>query len=108
MGRPPIRKRAMTDAERQQRRRKKLRRERSDEIKKKHRAIARDKQAESYIPMPPGITHWETVVVQTAEGEREIFAPKTRPLAAFNSLEDVDIEALLKQLQAELERRGQA
>ncbi len=97
----------MTDAERQHRRRKKLRRERSDELKKKYRAIARDKQAENYMPYPPGITYWKTVVVQTTDGEREIFAPKTRPLAACSTdLEDDDILSLLFRLRKEAKRRG--
>ena len=49
--------------------------------------------------MPPGITYWEKIVVQTAEGDREISVPKTRPLAACRTgLDDDDVLALLDEL----------
>jgi hypothetical protein len=64
-----------TAAERQRRRRKRLRRERSDELQKI--ATRRDaaESLKAYIPYPPGITYWELVPVQTPEGPRETWLP---------------------------------
>lgn len=107
MGRPPILKRgAMTAAERQRRRRRRLKKEQRERVGKATAARHRDEQAEKYIPYPPGITYWEKVRVQTAEGEREIFPPTTKPLAACRrDLDDNDIAALLDGLHKEMDRR---
>ena len=58
MGRKTIGKKPMTPAERQRRRRKRLKTERSAEVRKKLAAKARDERALQYNPMPPGITVW--------------------------------------------------
>ena len=107
MGRKSIRKTAMTPAERQRRRRAKLKREESDDLKKKRAAKARDKRDREYRPVPPGMTYWYQARIQTENGERLIWQPKTRPLAACRTdLEDEDILALLRQIENEAIRRG--
>lgn len=100
MGRQPIGKAAMTAAERQRRRRRKLRQGRRFEIDKKHRAMAREREAERYIPTPPGITHWEHVPTVTADGSRrKVWAPVTKPLATCAAnLDDDDVLVLLVSL----------
>ena len=102
MGRKPIGKRAMTDAERQRKRRQRLRRERAaNEKRAKRRAKA------TTIPSPPGITYWREVLVQTAEGEKAIIAPTTRPLAACDTdLSNDEVRALARQIAAIAKRRG--
>ena len=65
------------------------------------------KIAEAYIPTPPSITYWTKVAVVTLEGEREVYAPTTRPLANVNLhlFDDADIKALLDALAVEATRR---
>jgi hypothetical protein len=59
-------------------------------------ALDRQKNREKYIPMPPGITYWHSVTVETPAGPREINVPRTRPLASCErDLEDDDVLALL-------------
>jgi hypothetical protein len=107
MPRPPIGKKAMTPAERQRRRRKKLRKEQSNDWRCRERLMLREKKARNYIPMPPGITFWRKVEVQTAEGPDTIFTPTTRPLAKCETdLDDDEIVALLTQLRDLAEKRG--
>lgn len=107
MGRKPIGKRAMTPAERQRRRRKKLKRERSAEARRKERLRRRDEHALEYQTMPPGVTYWREVTVQTDEGEREVFAPVTRPLAVCETaLDDEEVRQLLRQLVRMAKARG--
>jgi hypothetical protein len=100
--------RAMTAAERQARRRKRLRKERDAEWKRKERLRRREKNARDYIPTPPGVTYWRQVRVVTPEGEeRDVWAPRTRPLAACrNDLEDDDVRALLFALHTLARQRG--
>ena len=100
MGRPSIGTRAMTAAERQQRRRKILDAEKSVVVRKAQRAKRRAEEAERYIPYPPGVTYWHKVNV-AVQDEREILVwrPETRPLAACQaSIENEDVLALLRQL----------
>ncbi len=106
MGRKTIGKKPMTPAERQRRRRKRLKADRSDEVRKKSAAKARDERALAYNPMPPGVTVWRVVRVKARE-EVEIWQPATRPLAAFqDGLEDDDILALLRDLRILAAERG--
>jgi hypothetical protein len=96
MGRPPIRKKgAMTAADRQRRRRKPSR-ERAEQILKQ------------YIPMPPGISYWDQVEVETPEGPRKVWTPRVKPLAsiAHNELTDEEILELLRQLKALARQRN--
>ena len=108
MGRKPIGKRAMTPAERQARRRAKLRKEASKAVSAGKRRAARDKANARYIPYPPGITYYEAVTVTLQDGgKREIWTPKTRPLAACHTdIADDDVLALLEQLNAIAKERG--
>lgn len=107
MGRPPIGRKAMTPAERQRKRRGKVIRAQVAAATKGKRDRAKDKAHAAYIPKPPGLTYWEQVTVQTAEGERTAWAPKSRPLAACHSdLTDGDVLALLEQLEAIARERG--
>jgi hypothetical protein len=63
--------------------------------------------AATYVPVPPGITYWERVAILTAEGEREVWSPSTRPLAACSSsLTDEDVRALLTELTQIALQRG--
>ncbi len=106
MGRNSIGKKPMTPAERQRRRRKRLRADRSDEVRKKSAAKAREERALAYIPMPPGITVWFKKRMRARE-EQEIWQPRTRPLAAFqDGLEDDDILSLLRDLRILAAERG--
>ena len=106
MGRNPIGKKPMTPAERQRRRRKRLKANRSDEVRKKSAAKAREERALAYIPMPPGITVWYLKRMRARE-EQEIWQPRTRPLAAFqDGLEDDDILSLLRDLRILAAERG--
>ncbi len=106
MGRKPIGKKPMTPAERQRRRRKRLKADRSDEVRKKSAAKARDERALQYIPMPPGITVWFKKRMKANE-EFDAWIPRTRPLAAFqDGLEDDDILALFRDLRILAIERG--
>ena len=106
MGRKTIGKKPMTPAERQRRRRKHLKTERSTEVRKKLAAKARDERALQYNPMPPGITVWRKVRVKARE-DTEIWQPKTRPIAAVqDGLEDNDILSLLRDLRILAAERG--
>ena len=106
MGRKPIGKKQMTPAERQRRRRKRLKTERSAEVRKKLAAKARDERALQYNPMPPGITVWRKVRVKARE-DTEIWQPMTRPIAAVqDGLEDNDILSLLRDLRILAAERG--
>ena len=106
MGRKSIGKKPMTPAERQRRRRKRLKTERGAEVRKKLAAKTRDEKALQYNPMPPGITVWRKVRVKARE-EMEIWQPTTRPLAAFqDGLEDDDILSLLRDLRILAAERG--
>jgi hypothetical protein len=65
------------------------------------------KVAESYLPAPPGITHWCRVTVTTPEGEQQVWVPKTKPLAVCeNQLEDDEVTGLLAHLAALAIKRG--
>ena len=106
MGRNPIGKKPMTPAERQQRRRKRLKADRSAEVRKKLVGKARDERALAYNPMPPRITVWFKKRMKAGE-VAEIWQPRTRPLAAFqDGLEDDDILALLRDLGILATERG--
>lgn len=98
----------MSAAERQRRRRERLRKEQDKAVAAGKRAMAADKARANYIPMPPGITYWRKVVVQTAEGEREVWTPETRPVATLDAvdLSDDDVMALLVKLRAVAVARG--
>lgn len=97
----------MTPAERQARRRKRLRKERSVEVRRLERLLRRERNALAYIPSPPGITYWRSVTVLTDEGEQEVLTPKTRPLATCaNQLEDDEVRSLIHQLHAIARERG--
>lgn len=99
MGRPPIGKRAMSDAERQRRRRARLAKEHKTVIARKLRFKQREEAAVNYVPTPPGVTYWTQVVIETPCGPKAIFSPTTRPLAACAAdLEDEDVLALLQQV----------
>ena len=107
MGRPHIGKRAMTDAERQQRHRKKLDKESAAELRKRKRQMLLDEKAQRYQPRPPGITYARRVTVLTPEGDQEVWTSLTRPLATCETeLEDEDILALLCRLLQIAEQRG--
>lgn len=98
----------MTAAERQARRRAKLRKAAGKAATAGKRAAARDRGHAAYIPMPPGVTYYERLIVRLVDGStKEIWAPKTRPLAACKSdLRDEDVLALLEQLNQIAVRRG--
>jgi hypothetical protein len=109
MARKPIGKVAMTPAERQRRRRKRLKAEQLKTATKAERQRKRLKNAAGYIPTPPGITYWHKVVVVTPEGEKECWAPTTQPYPSVDLhefVEDGDIKALLRALAREANRRG--
>ncbi len=106
MGRKTIGKKPMTPAERQRRRRKRLKTERSDEVRKKLAGKARDERAFAYNPMSPGITVWYKKRMRARE-VAEIWQPRTRPLAAVqDGLEDDDILSLLRDLRILAAERG--
>jgi hypothetical protein len=95
----------MTPAERQQRRRARLRREQAAIVVDAKRLRARDKTRAAYMPMPPGITYWRTVIVQTAAGEQTVYTPTMRPPASCDAdLTDQEVLDMLAQL-GELARR---
>ena len=86
MGRKPVGKKAMTDAQRQARRRKKLRKAQlklggtilqQEKQKKKLKAA----KATDYIPVPPGITYWRQIKCACGGW---YWQPKTQPLPAMN------------------------
>ena len=114
MPRAPIGKRAMTPAERQQKRRK--RRNRLKRLKKEKLALGRKaerqrqllKAADDYLPTPPGITYWRKVAVVTPQGERDVWSPKSRPLPSIemHALDDGNLVNLIDALLAEARRRG--
>jgi hypothetical protein len=103
MGRKPTGKKAMTDAERQRKRRKKLRKEKLALGAKAEKEKARLKEAEGYMPMPPGVTWWRKVRV----GGAEILQPLTQPLPGvyWHELRDEDLNFLITAAQSELDRR---
>jgi hypothetical protein len=112
MPRQPLGKRAMAPAERQQKRRKRLRKEKlatGHKAEKQRRLL---KAAADFMPMPPGITYWRKVTVTTPELEREVWTPTTQPLAAIDMhdglsvLADEDISRLLQALLEEAAKRG--
>ncbi len=106
MGRKTIGKKPMTPAERQRRRRKRLKTERSTEVRKKLAGKARDERALQYNPMPPGITVWYKKRMKAREVS-EIWQPMTRPIAAVqDGLEDNDILSLLRDLRILAVERG--
>ncbi len=106
MGRKPIGKKPMTPAERQRRHRKRLKTERSAEVRKKLAAKARDERALQYNPMPPGITVWYKKRMKANE-EFDAWIPRTRPIAAVqDGLEDNDILSLLRDLRILAAERG--
>jgi hypothetical protein len=108
MGRPPLRKKgAFTAAERQARRRKRLRAARSAETQRKERLRHRAKMAEQYIPVPPGVTVWVKVAIPAGKAA-VILQPQTRPLASFSAgdLEDEDVLSLIAQLNRIAHERG--
>ncbi len=106
MGRNTIGKKPMTPAERQRRRRKRLKTERSAEVRQKLAAKARDERAVQYNPMPPGITVWYRKRMRARE-VAEIWQPRTRPLAAVqDGLENDDILSLLRDLRILATERG--
>jgi hypothetical protein len=94
----------MTPAERQRRRRKRLRKEQLKLGRKAERERRRLKEAKRYIPMPPGLTYWVKVRV----GDREILQPTTVPLpsAHWHEFRDEDLRYLMERARRELERRG--
>jgi hypothetical protein len=107
-GRPPLGKQAMTAAERQRRRRKKLAKQKSSNQAKALRAIARQKNADSYMPVPPGITFWRRAKVRLDDGcIMETSLPIQKPLASCETtLDDDDVLALIRRLGAVAKRRG--
>lgn len=57
--------------------------------------------------MPPGITYWRYVTVETNDGPQSVPVATTRPLAVCEKdLEDEDVLALLRQLIKVAYRRG--
>lgn len=98
MGRPPIGKKPMTDAERQKRRRKKVAAEASAEVQKVRKAKSRAKATKGYFPAPPGISYWREVEIVVGK-PTTISQPTTRPFAQCEGdLEPDDVLALIGQL----------
>ncbi len=107
MGRKPIGKLAMTAAQRQRKRRRKLKGKRSAELRAKDAARRREKMLEGYIPSPPGITYWKHVEIRPEHVGRQICQPATRPLASCqNELSNEDVIALIQRLYRQCQRRG--
>jgi hypothetical protein len=109
MARPPIGKKAMTPAERQRRRRKRLKKEKAALGCRAENQRRRLKAAKTYMPMPPGITYWRTVKVKTADGQViETAVPLTKllPSLEVGELDNADIIALLRQLTRAAIARG--
>lgn len=108
MGRKPLKKKAMTAAERQARHRKKVRKEELELGKKAEREKKRIEEGRNYIPTPPGVTYWQKKKVVLATGEiEEKYYPVTRPLASmhWHELTDADLDALQQCLEREREGR---
>ena len=106
MGRNSIGKKPMTPAERQRRRRKRLKTERSAEVRKKLAAKGRDEGARQNNPMPSGSTVWFKKRMKANE-EFDAWIPRTRPIAAIqDGLEDNDILSLLRDLRILAAERG--
>lgn len=98
MGRPPIGKKPMTDAERQKRRRKKVAAEASAEVQKIRKAKSRAKATERFFPAPPGITYWRFIDIEPGV-RTTISQPTRRPFAQCEGdLEPDDVLALIGQL----------
>lgn len=108
MGRKPLKKKAMTDAERQARRRKKVR---DEKLKTGRKAEAQKKllkAATQYVPCPPGITYYEEITAKLEDGTfRKVWVPKQRPLATvdWRELSDADLEELIATATERLRRR---
>lgn len=111
MGRKPIGRKAMAPAERQRRRRAKVKRKliaagsAEDKAERRKRRLA--KRGERIVPMPPGITYWREVTISTPEGPVQTWAPITQPAAgvALLQLTDAEIDSLIDNLTHELARR---
>lgn len=108
-GRNPIGKKAMTPAERQARRRKKIAKADSAAVAKMKHAQSRTKAAKTFEAMPPGINVWRRIKVMGADGEpMEIWSAKQRPLTSMRvgDLQDEDLMSLTRSLLAEMNRRS--
>jgi hypothetical protein len=112
MGRKPVGKKAMTDAQRQQRHRARTKVRlvakgaKWDKAERRKRRLA--KLGEQIVPAPPGITYWREVAVTGPEGEAKmIWTPVTQPAASvmLHELSNGEIEGLLYLLEHEQERR---
>ena len=108
MTRPLIGKKPMTAAQRQRRRRAKLRKAERTEHERAGAARARFEGDKRYIPMPPGITLWRKIRVRGETGGFvETWKPDTKPLAACGpDLDDSDVLALLNELHGIAQERG--
>jgi hypothetical protein len=92
----------------EQRRRKRLAREKVAQLSKNEKRMKRLKNAGHYAG-PPGITYRKKVTVLKEDGAAiETFLPETKPLAAINRflLDDDDIKTLVRELAREARRRG--
>lgn len=98
----------MSDAERQQRHRKKLRKAKLATGRKAERQRELLKAAGEYIPVPPGVTHWVQVTITEKHVGRTIWHPVTRPLPAmnWNELTDDELFTLQERLDRERNRRS--
>jgi hypothetical protein len=106
MGRPPIGKKAMTDAERQKRRRKKLAAEASAEVQKFRKAQKRAQAAKGIFPAPPGISYWRFIDIEPGV-RTTISQPTTLPFAQCElDLEPDDLLALIGQLAGRARQLG--
>ncbi len=103
MGRKTIHKNPMTPAERQRRRRLKLKREQAalPGVAKRARRLA--KAREIYIPTPPGLTRWEKMTICLGHVGSEIWTPVTKPYLSFfpEDFTDAEIADLMVRLQKE-------
>jgi hypothetical protein len=108
MGRPTLfKKGALTPAERQKRHRKKLKAERSGEVRKRIANRQREEEALQYLPAPPGITYYREVTIRPEHVGRTVWRPTRRPLARCdNYLEDEEIIGLLCELKYHVLKRG--
>jgi hypothetical protein len=112
VGRKPIGKKAMTPAQRQRRRRTRVRRALIaagaglDKAERRKRRLA--KLGKQIIPAPPGITYWREITVTTLEGERQVWAPITQPApgVALRELTNIEIASLIEVLEREQDRRA--
>ena len=106
MGRPPIGKKPMTDAERQKRHRKKVAAEASAEVQKIRKAKSRAKATEGFFPAPPGITYWRFIDIEPGV-RTTISQPTRRPFAQCEGdLEPDDVLALIGQLGSRARQLG--